>query len=504
MSLISEMPRDRNMSETNVDSSSFLHARRAQGVIVRIEQDQDKEEDHLHREFDQEAHFKELSQDGYLDRNMEGSILHRPRPRKVVKAPVLPQRSEKRISMILDKAMLEMQNIGGSQTGEDDVSRLDQEDPHQLYLSSEEDASLSDDYDDSDSLLDFEEIYSGEENEGSAARPSSRRSKEITAKAVSFMVVKPQIIEIHIPSSHTVTITPAEATRDLLDDASPTRTTKAAPLPTSTRSTMRRPPPLNLTDARPMSMATTSSYISSYNTPPPSSNSSMMNLSTTGFNPTRKTSRLASLVTSTKASLSGRSSSLSATSLSSTHSFLDSDPFAQSANSPNPPLTPTHPSAPSTPKTPSSQSSAWKKSLSKTLSKANRKPSLHQINASYNSSLSSSNTQRTSTSSSISISALSRLESNAESHVLEVRPGSEGATHETECGDRIDKEPFRRAETMPLTPSPREAPVSYSELMHNRIPPPIPDNAPKHVPREGRKSFSLGMGLGRKKSMKRL
>ncbi|KAH7324067.1 hypothetical protein BKA65DRAFT_79589 [Rhexocercosporidium sp. MPI-PUGE-AT-0058] len=527
MPLITEMPRGRETVEAFTDPSPLsLHTKGTEGVsCVRAEQDQNQD---CHRGFDEE-NFGEFDQDECLDSDMEGSILHRPRPKKVVKAPVLPQRSEKRVSRILDNVMLELQNIDGSRTKEEDMSRMDQEDPHELYLSSEEDASLSDDYEDSDSLLDFEETYSEDEHGGaSASRASSRRSQEITAKVVSFMVVKPHIIEIHIPSSHTAPATPADEKPDSMD-AVPAITTKAPSPAPQLRPTMRRPPPLNLQNARPMSMATTS-YIPSSYTPAMPSNASMINLPSTSSHPVRKSSRLASLVTSTKASLSARSSTFSASlsaSATSTHSFLDLDPFAQSANHTLPPLTPTDLATPITPKTPTSQSSAWKKSLSRTLSKA-RKPSLQKLNAAYNTSLSSSsftssnsNSHRASTMSSATMPTLSRISSNPEpttptlfSHNTENNEYSntfqdrhQNTESRNENGDRIVEVPVRRAETMPVTPSPREAPLRYEDLMRNRVPPPIPDTASQHMPREGRKSFSLGMGmgigLGRRKSVKR-
>ncbi|KAG4437211.1 hypothetical protein IFR05_007300 [Cadophora sp. M221] len=515
MPLISEMPRGREAAvETFTDPSSsplLLHGKRTEGVsscvrAAELDQDQDR----CHRRFDEED-FGDFEQDECLDSDMEGSILHRPRPKKVVKAPVLPKRSEKRTSRILDNVLLELQKIDASRTKQEDLSRLDQEDPHELYLSSEEDASLSDDYEDSDSLLDFEETYSEDENGGpSTSRASSRRSQEITATVVSFMIVKPHIIEIHIPSNHTAPATPAEEKPDSMD-ALPTITMKAASPPAASqlRPAMRRPPPLNLQNARPMSMATTSSYIPSTYTPAMPTNSSMVNLSSTGSHPARKSSRLASLVTSTKASLSARSTSFSSSmsvSATSTHSFLDSDPFAQPANHSNPPLTPTDLYTPITPKTPTSQSSAWKKSLTRTLSKA-RKPSLQKINAAYNTSLSSTSnnnsTQRASTMSSATIPTLTRITSNPDPTTPKLFTGENTQGQDTEHGDRVIEVPVRRAETLPVTPSPREAPMRYEDLMRNRVPPPIPDNPSQQMPREGRKSFSLGMGLGRRKSLKR-
>ncbi|PVH76567.1 hypothetical protein DL98DRAFT_592155 [Cadophora sp. DSE1049] len=494
------MPRGRETVETFSDPSPLLHAKRTEGVSVRSEQDQVEDQDR-HRGYDEED-FEEFDQEECLDSDMEGSILHRPRPKKVVKTLVLPQRSEKRTSRILDNVLLELKNIDGSRTKENDMSRLDQEDPHELYLSSEEDASLSDDYEDTDSLLDFEETYSEDENGGSSSRASSRRSQEITATVVSFMVVKPHIVEIHIPSNHTAPVTPADEKPDSIDTALPTITTKAPSPAPQLRPAMRRPPPLNLQNARPMSMATTSSYIPSSYTPAMPTNASMVNLSSTGSvpHPVRKSSRLASLVTSTKASLSARTTSFSA---SSTHSFLDSDPFAQTSTHSNPPLTPTELSTPVTPKTPTSQSSAWKKSLSRTLSKA-RKPSLQKINLAYNTSLSNTASQRASTMSSATMPTFSRITSNPEPttpNLLEENNRLENSN--AQPSERIIEVPVRRAETMPVTPSPREAPMQYQDLMKNRVPPPIPNNAQQQQPREGRKSFSLGMGLGRKKSLKR-
>jgi hypothetical protein len=122
--------------------------------------------------------FEEYDQDECVDSDMEGSIIHRGRPKKLVKPPALPQRSEKRASRLLENVMLELQNLGGSTQKEGDkISIVQESDPHELYLSSEEDASLSDDYD--DSLTDFEEGTSSEVPEAtraSSSRASSRKS----------------------------------------------------------------------------------------------------------------------------------------------------------------------------------------------------------------------------------------------------------------------------------------------------------------------------------------
>ncbi|KAL3422920.1 hypothetical protein PVAG01_04667 [Phlyctema vagabunda] len=134
------------------------------------------------------ADFEELD-----DSDMEGSILHRPRPKKVVKAPTLPQRNERRTSKMLDTLTIELKGLEAAHNeGAQDVS-----DPHELYLSSEEDASESaDDYE--GSLLSCEDV---DEKRSTSSRASSRASQQDTAKLVLLKFVgKPQVVEICIHS----------------------------------------------------------------------------------------------------------------------------------------------------------------------------------------------------------------------------------------------------------------------------------------------------------------
>jgi hypothetical protein len=187
--------------------------------------------------------FEEYDQDECVDSDMEGSIIHRGRPKKLVKPPALPQRSEKRASRLLENVMLELQNLGGSTQKEGDkISIVQESDPHELYLSSEEDASLSDDYD--DSLTDFEEGTSSEVPEAtraSSSRASSRKSQEDTARVVSIISVgKPQIVNIYVPNT-----SPSTADKRLSLNLENLTSFNTTPTPSPPRST-RRPTPLKL------------------------------------------------------------------------------------------------------------------------------------------------------------------------------------------------------------------------------------------------------------------
>lgn len=124
--------------------------------------------------------------DEYLDSDLEGSIIKRPRQTKPARTPTLPPRSDKRGSMILDSLVKELEKIGQDE---------DFSDPHELYLSSEEDASESaDDYDGA--------LYSSadeDESQPTSPRTSIRKSQEITARVVSIKFAgKPQVVEIHV------------------------------------------------------------------------------------------------------------------------------------------------------------------------------------------------------------------------------------------------------------------------------------------------------------------
>lgn len=135
--------------------------------------------------------FEEGEED---DVDMDGnSVLHRPRPRKLV--PDLPARSQLRASRVLENLTIQLNDL--EQAALDDAKRQNVEDPHEHYLSSEEEASESaDEYDESIIELDSDRPPS--------SRASSRQSYEETAHVVSFMFVgRPTLVEITLekPSS---------------------------------------------------------------------------------------------------------------------------------------------------------------------------------------------------------------------------------------------------------------------------------------------------------------
>ncbi|KAH6664406.1 hypothetical protein B0J14DRAFT_245044 [Halenospora varia] len=367
--------------------------------------------------------FEEFQEDECLDSEMEGSILHRPRPKKPVRAPTIPARSEKRASKMLNDVMLELQNMDGSMEKDmEKNSMVEETNPHELYLSSEEDASLSDDYD--DSLSEFEVMDATEETEAvrpSSSRASSRKSQEVTARVVSFTMVKPQIVDIfcHSPPKRPVSVFANLETS--ARSASPSR----AP---------RRPSPLKLypKTIRRMSI---------------SSIASLSHTSTTSSNiapeqpvtqlPPRKSSRmanLASLVVNTKQSLHSAAS----------HAFLHTDPFASphEANS-------AESETPTTPKTPTSMAAAaFKKGLTRGLNKA-RKPSMNKLSSLY------------------SAGSSSRNESMMELSKTIEQPEEEPSKQR------------RKSLAMPTTARPstsHDGPLRYEDIMKNviRAPPPKP------------------------------
>jgi hypothetical protein len=138
--------------------------------------------------------------------------------------------------------MLELQSLDGSEQKEDKMAIVQESDPHELYLSSEEDASFSDDYD--NSISDFEEDMSLEDAEAARAcssRASSRKSQEDTARIVSFISVgKPQIVDIYVPNT-----SPSTAAKRLSQNLETVNSCDTAPTSSPQKST-RRPPPLKL------------------------------------------------------------------------------------------------------------------------------------------------------------------------------------------------------------------------------------------------------------------
>ncbi|KAF4632203.1 hypothetical protein G7Y89_g5931 [Cudoniella acicularis] len=378
--------------------------------------------------------FKEYQEDECLDSDMEGSILNRPRPKKPVRAPAVPPRSEKRASKMLNDVMLELQSMDGSIAKDiEKPSIVQQTDPHELYLSSEEDASLSD-YD--DSLSDFE-IMDAEQEEGtrdSSSRASSRKSQEVTARVVSFTLVKPQIIDIfcHSPPKR-----PASVFEHLGQSGSPSSPLRSA----------RRPSPLKLypSSIRRMSISSITSLTHS------TSSSSVAPAQQTTQLPPRKSSRMAnltSLITSTKHTLHNSAS----------HAFLHTDPFAQAQQEAKDHQADAE--TPTTPKTPTSMAAAaFKKGISRGLRA--RKPSMQKLSSIYSGGSSSRNE---------SMVNLSQL---------------------AEQADKDSNKPRRKSLAMPSSrpqtamasqPStPQDGPLRYEDIMKNviRAPPPQPIQSPK-------------------------
>ncbi|CZR56753.1 uncharacterized protein PAC_06642 [Phialocephala subalpina] len=476
--------------------------------------------------------------DECLSSDMEGSVVHRGRPKKVVRAPpAIPARNEKRASKILESVMLELKTLDGTETKDTDSRSMVQEsDPHESYLSSEEDASLSDDYEDS--------LTSPEDNLEDSTSPvesftrtTRRRSQEDTARVVSFICVgKPQIVDIFIPSNHTSPVDDPIMKRHSMNLDALTSLTQAPSQPKA----VRRPTPLKLypSTIRRMSISSvTSSHTTSSNSTAPANTPStnLSNINSNGTLPPRKSSRLAhnltSLVTSTKSTFSTSYIPPSSSANPSTaHSFLSSDPFA--VDSPNTP----HNDEPTTPKTPTSAAAAWKRGLSKTLSKA-RKPSLQKLSMGYgNSSVTnlgsqqynsspqkSRDSRRVSTSHS-NYSGLNLARIPSESHLApeqkqqdaDARSRSSVYSSDSRTHQQEPKETnVRRAETFAGLPSPRLAPEqsqsqARQSARYDKIikagPPPVPTDSAPTPTSTGRRSFSFASGiggLGRRKSVKK-
>ncbi|KAE8441523.1 hypothetical protein EG329_004869 [Mollisiaceae sp. DMI_Dod_QoI] len=500
-------------------------------------------QDSVRDEKDKDSGYEDFEEydDECLSSDMEGSVIHRGRPKKVVRAPAIPARNEKRASKILESVMIELKTLDGAETKDADSRSMVQEsDPHESYLSSEEDASLSDDYE--DSLNEFEGTSSSDatsETRESFSRSSRRESQEDTARVVSFICVgKPQIVDIFIPSNHTSPVEGLPKRHSMNMDAL-TALTQAHSLAKSAR----RPMPLKLypSSVHRMSISSmTSSHTSNSSTYAAPTTASTTNLTSL---PPRKSSRLAlninSLVTSTRNTLT---SSFSAPATIPSNSFLSVDPFAQDASRTD---------EPTTPKTPTSiAAAAWKRGISKTLSKA-RKPSMPKLSMAYgNSSVSnfSSTSYIASPEKSRAGRRISTSHSNYSSLNLErtideekegereadVRSRSSSYSNsssqpQTQQSSVPKENNIKRANTMSALTSPLFAPnrpqsqsqsqsqtqdkVRYEDIMKSAIrgPPPIPKDNPASNDR-GRRSFSfgvgvnmgmgMGMGLGRRKSVK--
>lgn len=381
----------------------------------------------------------------FVDGNMAGSILNQQRPGQSLQPPALPERSEKRTSRVLENFVVELESLDGSTPAKEAEHEIEVSDPHELYLSSEEDASLIDEYSDSESLIDFSPTDGAEAQNAPASRGSSRKSQEDTATVVSFKSVgKPQLVEINI--------SPSSQKRQSLTSEKEVEITS---LPRA-----RRPSPLKLYPSalRRLSISSTMSLSStSYipGTPPYESSPSLTSL------PPRKSSKLAS--------------NFSSLVLSTKHAFLNSDPYpvAEGSELATPAETAGSSTIP-TPKTPISMAAAaWKHGMARTISKA-RKPSMPKISLAYT-------TGVVPTRKSLAVSIEAETEDEAEDQIKELDPWKQR----------------QRAHTTPQTP--HDGPLRYGDIMKNvvRSPPP-----PAYSTIKQRK-MSLGMrGLARRRSVR--
>lgn len=417
----------------------------------------------LHRSEDGDQSHR----DQCLDHAMEGSRMHMAGPQKTA-MPVLPHTNDKRAPKMLDGLMLELDTLNLHKGEEiDGISRLAWHDPYEEYLSSKEGDSVSD-YD-LESLLDFDgSIYSDDESVASSSRASSRKSQEITATAVNFKVVgKPQLVEIHIPSRHSSPERGREKRRTIRSAPRSLDINSPQPEPSSSSPSLRRPSPLRQHSERPRSTANMSDS-SSISLSPASDTAGLTDGSTGGVSasepgrPLRKSS-LAALSAAHRAASPAPSQ----------NAFLDSDPYANA-----PSLVPR--STLPAPKTNTSLSTSnWKESFTRTLSKA-RNPVQHRQSSATGSSLLSFS-QRAST---CNMPAITRLNFHTESAAsAQYVSHARGEDRETEVSKR-------RADSMPVTTCPREAPDTLEHMLRSagRAPPPSPRK------REIRKSFGLGLG----------
>lgn len=126
----------------------------------------------------------------------DSSVLHRGRPRRAVRMPIVPIKDQVRASRTFENLTTQINEL--KKTAEDKTQhseKVDAENPHELYLSSEEDGSESAD----ESIDGYDESYVELDDElrPLSASTSTRSSFAITALAVSFVSVgKAQLISI--------------------------------------------------------------------------------------------------------------------------------------------------------------------------------------------------------------------------------------------------------------------------------------------------------------------
>ncbi|PQE24176.1 hypothetical protein CJF31_00002401 [Rutstroemia sp. NJR-2017a BVV2] len=405
----------------------------------------------------------EFDDQSALDSDMEGSILNRPRPKKKASVPAVPPRSSMRSSAMLNTVMSELKGMDGFSV-EKELEQEKSEDPHESYLSSEEDASLSDDG--ADSLLDFE---SASASEYTTSRVSSRGSGQDTARVVSFILVsKPKVIEIPPPTlSHS---NPTSRNSSPVNDLQMRHSVHLAELALRTTSSSRRSSPLR-TSSRRLSL---------------SSISALSQISTTSsampHNPSKLNTHL-------QPESAGSNPSPS-------HAFLSSDPFPSPSPYPERQSILLEPEFPTRrpksehherPKTPNSLMEGLQ-GLTRTLTRgAKKRPSMPKLNLAYTPGV-VNNASRTS--------------------LLTVDEYTEKDTKlsnvkRSSTVPIFAKEDSHRASVMKETQSAvnEKAPMRYEDIMRTVIKEPPPGKSPGlNSPRTGFMGFGMG---SRRKSMKK-
>ncbi|CCD53230.1 hypothetical protein BofuT4_P122490.1 [Botrytis cinerea T4] len=442
----------------------------------------------------------EYDDDSNLESEMEATLMSRPRPKKkpsMPKVPTIPQRNSKRTSKMMNNVVSELKCLDGFEATKEVVEEKEPEtsDPHELYLSSEEDASLSD----TDSLVDFEATPPSDYD---ASRSSSRASAQVTARVVSFTLVsRPRVIEIPRPSSFhsnptSRNISPVadyQIRHSVADIAS------LAPLPSPhpPRRSSRQNSPLR-NSARRLSISSLGS-LSKLNTNHPNASSatlsqqpSKLNSSTTFLQPTS-----------------------AASNSSPQHAFLSSDPFPSPIPSPQTEALPVLPEPEQSfqarrpksmhherPKTPNSLMEGLQ-GLTRSFTK--KRPSMPKLNLSYTASSvppAHSNTSKSSlTHSNASKTSLLTVEERTprDSKFGNMKRSSTAPLYVHE-----EKEKTRKARETQSAIDER-APVRYEDIMKNAIreAPPKTPSTPQSTSSPGLKGW-MGMGMGnRRKSVRK-
>lgn len=127
----------------------------------------------------------------------DSSIIHRGRPRKAIRMPVVPAKAHLRASRILENLTIQLKDMDKTVKYEVEhkVVAKDAEDPHESYLSSEEDGSESADESVEGSSASYVEIDAGRRSSSSGS--PSRYSSEDTARSIAFVFVgKPHLVDI--------------------------------------------------------------------------------------------------------------------------------------------------------------------------------------------------------------------------------------------------------------------------------------------------------------------